>query len=581
MQTPTKAVAEVSNLPGQGGIRPDSLGSTAGARLAAEVASERPLLSSFANGGANALVNGLNFEASLAAATGSALETVAAMRRGRPASPRLFSRELAAPFSNAGSRAGSTPGTARALGGGGIVKHAAQDSAILTAVRRQMEALEDKLSGQIGRVQQQSDRLRDAALTRVDSKMVTMEALQPKLDRRIAELSGNYKGLSDEMQAQIRRLDQMDSRLWEWRHQLEEEVRSKFVDIEQNYQRVSSSVRVMSATNEDLLKRHNQRVQRVEGILEERLQSTEEAHAGLMNLHERLEQVEQTRLQDLALVPVELESSRAIEAIGISSVDSASVMMVETRLSDACAKIDTIMEESRDAHARLEAQEERLKSLHTRVESREEHYRWLNDRVERTDWEGRFKEIKEKMQDFNQGRIQQSEDVQLLAKKLETSEQATEECTEQIRRFYMEKQLFAGGQETSPPRDASDFQAGTVGETLSLDMRECTGRIDELQARSDQLTSEVESMRSDVALAPRVAALLDQLKDVAPKVIEQESCVRDLLEKVGKLEVEDTMKKTMEQGKSESTSARIQRVEADVERLAVQMDMALTSVRAP
>merc|ERR1719253_1737178 len=106
-----------------------------------------------------------------------------------------------------------------------------------------------------------------------------------------------------------------------------------------------------------------------------------------------------------------------------------------------------------------------------------------------------------------------------------------------------------------------------MSEALSLDMKDCSGRIVELEARSDSLTTEVHSMRADVALAPRVAALVEQLKDVAPKVIEQELCVRELLEKVGRLEVEERMKVTAEQGKAESAVVRIVRLEAEMDRL--------------
>merc|ERR1712232_1295122 len=148
-------------------------------------------------------------------------------------------------------------------------------------------------------------------------------------------MGGNYKGLSDEMQAQIRRLDQMDSRLWEWRHQLEEEVRNKFVEIERNIQRVSSSMRVMSTTSDDVLKRHHQRVQRLEGVLEERGQSHEDTQSGLMNLHERLEQLEHMRLQELAIVPANAASSSA-ECSALAGVDGAALVNVETRMSDAC-----------------------------------------------------------------------------------------------------------------------------------------------------------------------------------------------------------------------------------------------------
>lgn len=549
-----------------------------GERLAAELAAERPLLAGLSSSLAGLGGDAASLEATLAATSGSALETVVAMRRGRPASPRLFSGSgplvARGPVSGTQSRAGSTPGTARHATGMTAVK-TVQDSAILNAVRRQMEALEDKLSGQINRVQQQSDRLQNAALTRVDQKMVTMEALQPKLDRRIAELSGNYKGLSDEMQAQIRRLDQMDSRLWEWRHQLEEEVRNKFVEIEQCYQRVSSSVRVTTASNEDALKRHNQRVVHLEGLLEERLQAGEEIHHGISSLHERLEQVENFRMQELALFPDPSSRALAVPDSTALSVDSASLMTVETRLSDACSKISTLQEESHDLYTRMEAQEVLMKSLQTRVENKEEHYRWLNDRVERCDWESRFKEIQAHMTDIQTHRTQQGEDIELLRKRLESSDQATEECVDHLRKIYVERTFLSAEASVRQDIIETDAQAGSVlaqqGEALSLDMKDCVTRIIDLEARAESQNAELQAMRTDVALAPRVAALVEQLKDVAPKVIEQEHCVRDLLEKVGSLDVEYKMNKTSEQGKVECTDKRIQRLEADYERLSESM----------
>ncbi|CAK0885568.1 unnamed protein product, partial [Prorocentrum cordatum] len=70
---------------------------------------------------------------------------------------------------------------------------AAHESAILSAVKQQMDALEDRLCSQIVRAQQQGDRVRDAAFSRVESKVATTEAAQPRVDRRLAELNGNYK----------------------------------------------------------------------------------------------------------------------------------------------------------------------------------------------------------------------------------------------------------------------------------------------------------------------------------------------------------------------------------------------------
>merc|ERR1719247_488738 len=116
------------------------------------------------------------------------------------------------------------------------------------------------------------------------------------------------------------------------------------------------------------------------------------------------------------------------------------------------------------------------------------------------------------------------------------------------------------------------FEGTSVTEAITFELKECTSRTSTLEAKLEALCADLQSMRQDVALAPRVAALVDQLKDVAPKVIEQELCVRELLEKVGRLEVEDRMKSTVEQGKSESAAARIVRLEAEVERLAVSME---------
>merc|ERR1719401_1395803 len=173
---------------------------------------------------------------------------------------------------------------------------AAQDNAALAALRRQFEGLEEKLVGQIQRVQQQGDRLRDAAFSRVDAKMGSMEALQPRFDRKLAELSGNYKGLSDEMQAQIRRIDGMDTRLWEWRHQMEDEVQKKFSEVDQHHQQASSAIRLASATNEDSMKRVHNRLRRLEGLVEERLLYADEASHGIAALDARLQEVEAARI---------------------------------------------------------------------------------------------------------------------------------------------------------------------------------------------------------------------------------------------------------------------------------------------
>ena len=58
--------------------------------------------------------------------------------------------------------------------------------------------VEERLNAQINRVQQQGDRLRDVALSRMEAKVSTVESLQPKFDRRMAELSGSVRRHSEQ-----------------------------------------------------------------------------------------------------------------------------------------------------------------------------------------------------------------------------------------------------------------------------------------------------------------------------------------------------------------------------------------------
>jgi len=474
---------------------------------------------------------------------------------GRLTSPRPSSTAVQRMRFEATTRSGSTPGHSRTTAV--AVPRSTHETAILTAMRRQMEALEEKLSGQICRVQQQSDRLRDAAFSRVDQKMGSMESLQPKFDRRLAELSGNYKGLSDEMQAQIKRVDQLDSKLWDFRHQLEEEIRSKMAELEHSQQQASSAIRLANATSDDSLKRYNQRMLRLERLVEERFAFTEDTSQSLMNLHERLTEVEGFRTQDLAICPVEpprhVERSNPIEMAG----DSASLVALESRLADACQKIEMFQQESHELHIKVEAQEERLKSLRTRIETQEDHHRSLSDRVERVDTESRLKEVQAHISEIHQGRIEQTERIELLHKRLEAHEQATEEIGDVVRRLQVPHHGEA--------HEVNVADGGHATEALSMDIQDCLRRVTDAEARIGDLAGEVQAAKADVELGPRVAALVEQLKQVAPKVVDQELSVRDLHEKVGRLEVEKRLGEERTAG--EHALARIGKLEAEVERI--------------
>lgn len=407
----------------------------------------------------------------------------------------------------------------------------AQESAIITAMRRQMEALEDKLSGhivrEVTRVQQQGDRLREAAIARVDAKIATLEALQTKFDRRLAEISGTSKGLSEEMQSQIRRIDQMDARIWEWRHQMDEDVRAKLAEVEQNYQQISTSVRVAKATHDDVLKRCTARIVRLEELLEERVAHAEDLSQSLMDLHGRLMQVEDP---DLTRQAVKRECARAEPPE--DSIGSGAIAVLEKQHSDFLQKFEQLQNESSDLRAQVESQEERYRSLRTLCETKDEQYRTLGDRLERENWEGRLKDLHSRVHDCEQGRIGHAEQLEILHQKLELQDQGRGQLGH-ARMGRLQEQAVQG------------FDASEAGL--------CAARLAQAEERIGALYEELEAIRTDLELAPRVAALVAALKDVAPKVIAHDAAVAQLQAGLGKL--------------SEQLEERLAQVWADVQRL--------------
>lgn len=409
------------------------------------------------------------------------------------------------------TRAGSTPGSTRPL----TADAWPGKDALLGAVRRQMESLEERLNVKISRSQQQGERLRDAMLARVDQKMGGLESLQPRLDRRVAELSGNCKGLSDEMQAQIKRIDQLESRMWDWRHQLEEEMRGKFQDLDQNQQQACSAWRLAGATSEDQLKRANQRMLRLEDLVHERLAHVEGVTQSLQGFHDRLTEVEGMRAQEISIAP---RQEHTLSSAGLAN--GKLLAALDTRLTGACRKLEALQQERHDLHVLVEAQEERMKSMRTQLDMREEQHRSLSDRIERSDVEGRVRELQAQLSDLERHRADNAESLEQLHKRLEGHEQVQETFGEGLGQFAV----------NSPP-SAQSHDLHDQGSAA----QECLRRLEQAEARLDTVMADVEVMRESLQLGPNVAALVEQLRLVAPAVAQHEVHLRDLREKVGPL----------------------------------------------
>lgn len=421
--------------------------------------------------------------------------------------------------SRVGLRPSSTPGVARSPSSYTGSASDVYESSIYRDVRRQI-ALDDKYSGQLSGFlrTQESDRLRDVVPAKADPKMGLVESIQPKLDGRLAELNRKYEGLSDEMQMQTQRTDQIDTRLLEWRRGLEEEIRAKFADIESSHQHISSNARVSHATNEDYVKQLNDRLSRIDRVVEEHKAFHEVQHGDVANIRQHLKEMEESRVHDLT------RNDRR-HAPGH---DPAALLAVEARVQDLWSKLQELWREVHDNHMRMEAQEERLKALSTKFETTEDQYGRLNQREEGFDWESRFTELSSHMSELSQHRREQGERLEHVQRKLDSHSDLHVQSAADLHSFRERWGATPPGEGAMAGGITSDARAA-----LSMEMKDCLQRQRASDCRLASLASDLEAVREDLALAPRVAALVEQLREIAPRVMDHEHALRSLQAKAG------------------------------------------------
>lgn len=414
-------------------------------------------------------------------------------------------------------RAGSNPATRRPLGVGIGTTRAAVES---TAISAKVDTLEAKLRGDLAKAVQHSDQLRDAAHSRIDSKLASLEVLQRKLERSLAETSGSNRALSDEVQTQIVRIDQIDTRTRDWRHQLEEEFRAKFAELEMQFTRFSSSVRSSSSANEDVVKRCTQRISQLESLVAERVEHHETTRQDVDTLHERLSDLEERHLERereaQGALAVHISNGGLERWHGESNGEGRSPQHSDrARLDDACAKIENLLEDSHDLHMKLEAQEERLKTLRTRLETADTTHRRLIDHVEGTDWSGRFKDMQNQVLESNKQHLASQEHLEVLHRRVEQGERAHSELGESVSglRVHVHTALGVSERSESEPDPA-----------LALELREWQARLGEVEAHMRR----IEAAGSSVSLTTNGWAtpherLVEQVEAVLP---EARRCIR-------------------------------------------------------
>jgi len=102
---------------------------------------------------------------------------------------------------------------------------------------------------------------------------------------------------------------------------------------------------------------------------------------------------------------------------------------------------------------------------------------------------------------------------------------------------------------------------------------ECANRIAAVEERICAMSSQMTLLQGDSELAPRVAALVEALTQVAPKVMDHEACIQEMHQKVGHMDAKVVM--LCDQGKTGVNEVVIQRlgmVETEIKRLCAEID---------
>ncbi|CAK9108067.1 Flavin-dependent monooxygenase (TetX monooxygenase) (TetX) (TetX2) [Durusdinium trenchii] len=163
-----------------------------------------------------------------------------------------------------------------------------------------------------------------------------------------------------------------------------------------------------------------------------------------------------------------------------------------------------------------------------RVQARETHVgahrmnseqlRDLGERVERSDWDVKLTQIRQALQEDSQQRTLQNEQLELLTKRLEYQEQLVEDARFAVREMPAEM---------IEPVAVEEFDVAASIALLEDQVKGLATEIKGLQElREDQL-----------GLKP----LVMQLKEISPKIIEHERCIRRLEDSQQKAQVEDAV----------------------------------------
>jgi len=234
---------------------------------------------------------------------------------------------------------------------------------LLAAIRREVEACETRLSARVLRVEKLGETLREQAHSRFEEKLGELTSAQPIFDRKLAEMSGSLKALTEELQAQVRRINQTDSRLFDAQRRMEDGWRKRTTELEQQMETLSGGGRVGNSANEESHKRHADKAR----LLQNHLGNHADTLGAMSQLHDehsdRLEAIES-----------QLQNKNAALKMATSVEEPSALWRCEHEASQATRDAERLAMELRRTQTLSEEHAVRLNSLGTRLQVQEERF---------------------------------------------------------------------------------------------------------------------------------------------------------------------------------------------------------------
>lgn len=310
--------------------------------------------------------------------------------------------------------------------------------------RRELETMESRLNAQISRMRdgtsnalQKTDKLREVALSRLEQKVANCEIAQSKLDRRLSEISGTLRGLSDEAQNHIRRADAVDARLWDFRHQLEAEFKQKFSENVLQFQEMASKCHINLAAGEDQYKRIHKDLKRLEGQLQEcyspdgvPLVQT------LHSLQARLDALEDARAEaaaaSLGAVGSDSQARNMLvhsAALPVEPPDTSRLWSLEQQLKDVEQKVERLNAEAHGETGwgvQLHEQNVRISALRSKLDGQDALCAALDSKFHR-ELEQRSEQLRKNIQDIANKVMETTERHEALDRSTQATTAALEE----------------------------------------------------------------------------------------------------------------------------------------------------------